>query len=195
MSVCDINLIATRRAQKQRAVAILRTAVYSLIAVLIGVSLMYAKMWTSTRLVESQIAVVKGELESPDLSNGIERVRFLESHIKDFTPRVALLEKVHHSEQAWIDIMNDLTVSMPRGVWVEQMASRHEKTDQTLTFKGAAFTQRDVGQFMLQIEDLNWSKPPSLGFTQTDKNSKRTGTVVNFEVTVPLEKAIGSDLQ
>jgi Tfp pilus assembly protein PilN len=195
MTVCDINLIATRRAQKQRAVAILRAAVYSLIVVLVGVSLLYAKMWAATRLVESQIAVVKGELESPDLANGIERVRFLETNISDFSPRVQLLEKVHDSEQSWINILNDLTRSMPRGVWVEQMSSRHEKAEQTLTFKGAGFTQRDIGQFMLQLEELSWSQPPSLGFTQTDKGKKGSGVVVNFEVTVPLEKVIGSDLQ
>jgi hypothetical protein len=110
MTVCDINLIATRRAQKQRTIAILRCAVYSLIAITVAIGLLYAKIWVATRLVEGQIAVVEGELANPTLADAVERIRFLETNIADYGPRVQLLEKVHDSEQAWIDILSDLSV-------------------------------------------------------------------------------------
>lgn len=194
MTVCDINLIATRRAQKQRTIAVMRCAVYSLIAVLVAVALLYARMWVATRLVEGQIAVVEGELANPTLADAVERIRFLEANIADYGPRVGLLEKVHHSEQAWIDILRDLSVSIPKGVWVSQMTSRRGDQEQTLTFRGSAYTQRNIGQFMLQVEDLDWSNPPRLGFTQKSVTLQGRD-VVDFEVTVPLNKVIGSDLR
>jgi len=194
MTVCDINLIATRRAQKQRTIAILRCAVYSLIAVMVAITLLYAKIWVATRLVEGQIAVVEGELENPTLAEAIERIHFLETNIADYGPRVQLLEKVHDSEQAWMDILNDLSVSIPVGVWISQMTCHRGPQDQTLTFRGSAHNQRDIGRFMLQVEELTWSLPPNLGYTQA--NVSNTGSsLIDFEVAVPLDKPIGSDLR
>jgi len=194
MSVCDINLIATRRAQKQRTIAIMRCAVYSLIAILVAVGLLYAKMWMATRLVEGQIAVVEGELANPTLADAIERIRFLEANISDYGPRVDLLEKVHGSEQAWIDIMTDLSAVIPTGVWVSQMSTHRGPQEQSISLRGSAYNQRDIGQFMLLVEELAWSKAPSLGFTQANTNNQGKA-VVEFEVSVPLDKAIGSDLK
>jgi Tfp pilus assembly protein PilN len=194
MSVCDINLIAARRAQKQRTIAIMRCAVYSLIAILVGVGLLYAKMWMATRLVEGQISVVEGELANPTLADAIERIRFLETNVADYGPRVQLLEKVHGSEQAWIDIMTDLSAVIPRGVWVSAMTSRRGPQEQSIALRGSAYNQRDIGQFMLQVEELPWSQPPNLGFTQANVNFQGKA-VVDFEISVPLDKVIGSDLQ
>lgn len=194
MTVCDINLIAERRAQKQRALTIMRCAVYSLIVVLIAVALLYAKMWVATRLVQGQIAEVEGKLADPAVAQTVERIRFLEAGIADYAPRVDLLEKVHDSEQAWIDIFRDLSASIPSGVWVSQLSSRRGAKDQTLALRGSAYNQRDIGQFMLQVEELTWSKPPNLGFTQ--KSMTLGGRpVIDFEVGVPLERVIGSDLR
>ena len=194
MTVCDINLIAARRAQKQRTIAILRCAVYSLIAILVAVVFLYAKMWVATSLVEGQISVVEGKLANPTLAGAIERINFLETNIADYGPRVDLLEKVHDSEQAWIDILSDLSRSIPQGVWVSQLTSRRGTTDQTIALRGSAYNQRDIGQFMLQVEKLEWSQTPSLGYTQVNAN-QHGRSVVDFEVSVPLNNIIGSELR
>ena len=194
MTVCDINLIAARRAHKQRAAALMRFAFYSVAALLVAVGLMYGKMWMATHVVEGQIALVEGELANPQLSDQIERIAFLETNIADYGPRVQLLEKVHDSEQAWIGILRDLSVSMPQGVWISQMTSHRSDKEQLLTFRGSAYNQREIGQFMLHVEGLGWSQPPTLGYTQANSNP-RGKAVVDFEVSVPLTKVIGSDLR
>ncbi len=194
MTVCDINLIATKRAQRQRAVAIMRCVFYSLFAVLVGLGLMYARMWMSTRLVEGHIAEVEAKLADPALAEATERIRFLETNIADYGPRVQLLQKVHDSEQSWITILNDLSRAIPSGVWVSQFTSHRADKQQSVTLRGSAYNQKDIGQFMLQVEELGWSQPPGLGFTQANANM-RGRSVVDFEVTVPLEKVIGSELK
>ncbi len=193
MTVCDINLIATKRAQRQRAVAIMRCVFYSLFAILVGLGLMYARMWMATRLIEGHIAEVEAKLADPALAEATERIKFLETNIADYGPRVKLLEKVHDSEQAWITILSDLSRAIPSGVWVSQFTSHRGDKQQSVTLRGSAYNQKDIGEFMLQVEELGWSQSPGLGFTQS--NTTRGRAVIDFEVTVPLEKVIGSDLK
>lgn len=194
MTVCDINLIATRRAQKQRAMTVMRCVVYTLIAVLVGVGMVYAKLWVATRLVQGQIAEMQARLSDPALAGAIDRIQFLETNIADFGPRVTLLQKVHDSEDAWIRILRDSSAAIPSGVWISQLTSRHGDKDQSLVLRGSAYNQRDIGEFMLQLEDLAWSEVPKLGFTQV-KTGGRQQSVIDFEVTVPLNRIIGSELR
>jgi len=194
MTVCDINLIATRRAQKLRALTILRCAVYSLIAVLLGVALMYARMFVATRSVQGRIAEVEANLTDPALADAVERIRFLETNIGQLQPRVSLLEKVHDSEEAWIRILRDMSGAIPKGVWISQMTSQRGPQEQTVRLRGSAYRQRDIGEFMLRLEKLSWSGTPNLGYTQANVTMQGR-PVIDFEVSVPLNRVIGSELR
>ncbi len=194
MTVCDINLIATRRAQKLRALTILRCTVYSLIAVLLGVALMYARMFVATRSVQGRIAEVEANLTDPALADAVERIRFLESNIAQLQPRVSLLEKVHDSEEAWIRILRDMSGAIPKGVWVSEMTSERTPEEQTVKLRGSAYRQRDIGEFMLRLEKLTWSGVPKLGYTQANVTLQGR-PVIDFEVSVPLKRVIGSELR
>ena len=193
MTVCDINLIAARRAQKQRALAIMRCAVYSLMAVLLGVALLYAKMLVSSRLVQGRISEVEAKLTDPALADQVERIQFLETKIAALEPRVRLLQKVHDSEEAWIHILQDMSAAIPPRVWISQLSSTRGPEEQTLSLRGSAYSQRDIGEFMLRLEKLRWSATPALSYTQASTNAQGRG-VIDFEITVPLKQPIGSDL-
>ena len=194
MTVCDINLIAGRRAQKLRALAIMRCVVYSLMAVLLGVTLLYARMFVATRSVQGQITEVAAHLTDPALADAVVRIRFLESNIARLDPRVSLLQKVHDSEQAWIYILQDMSGAIPKGVWMSQMSSRRDAQEQVLSVRGSAYRQRDIGEFMLRLEKVNWSDVPKLGYTQANLSLRGT-PVIDFEVAVPLNRIIGSELR
>jgi Tfp pilus assembly protein PilN len=194
MTVCDINLIATRRAQKQRALTIMRCAVYSLIVVFLGVALLYARLLVTSWLVQGRIAEVEAKLTDPALADAVERIQFLETNIAELEPRVSLLQKVHDSEQAWIRILQDVSATIPSRVWIAQFTSHRGPDEQSLSVRGSAHNQRDIGEFMLQLEKLSWSGPPTLAYTQASINI-RGADVVDFEINVPLKRSIGSDLQ
>jgi Tfp pilus assembly protein PilN len=194
MTTCNINLIATRRAQKQRAITLMRFAVYSLIALFVGVALLYAWMTVATRLTAGRVNEIEAKLADPTLTEAVGRIRFLETSIADLEPRLALLEKVHSSEEAWIRILRDVAKCIPGQVWVTQMTSRHGEREQTIALRGSAFAQRDIGEFMLRLDETDWSGSPQLGYTQADAGSRGQGAI-EFEVTVPLKQIIGSDLR
>jgi len=198
MSVCDINLIATRRRQKQRAVALMRCSVYSLIALTVGVVLVYAWMSMAMRLTAGRIAEVDARLNDPSLADAVARIEFLETNIATLEPRVDLLEKVHGSETAWIEVLRDVGSSIPQGVWISQLVSHRQQDEHTISIRGSASRQGDmqgdIGEFMLRLEEPEWSGVPMLGYTQANVNSGGSA-VADFEVTVPLTRAIGSDIR
>jgi Tfp pilus assembly protein PilN len=194
MTVCDINLIAGRRRQKQRSVAVMRLATYSLITLLVGVALIYFYMMVETRLAAGQIADVDAQLSDPALADKIGRIQFVETSIVSLKPRVELLEKVHDSEAAWIRILRDVSGCIPSNVWVTHIASQRVDKGQSLSIKGRAFNQREIGEFMLALDEPEWSGVPKLGFTQV-MGGRDQSSYIEFDITVPLKRAIGSNLQ
>ena len=194
MTVCDINLIAGRRRQKQRAIVVLRLATYSVLALLIAVATVYCWLAVETRFAAGQIADVEAQLHDPVLADKVGRVQFLESNIAGLKPRVDLLEKVHDSEAAWIRILRDVSACIPSDVWVTQFSSQRIDKVHSLSIKGRALNQKDIGQSMLAVDGPSWSGVPKLGFTQAT-SLKDGRSYIDFEITVPLTKIIGSDLR
>jgi len=195
MSVLDINLIAGQRRQKQRSLTIMRCAVYTLIVLGVGVAMLYARLAVATRITQGRITEVEAKLSDPALVDRIARISFLETNIATLGPRVALLEKVHGSEAAWIEILRDVAACVPtsNNLWLAQLASKRAQKEQVLSLKGSAFNQADVGEFMLNLDKPEWSKAPNLGYSQVSMSGKRA--VITFEVSVPLTRVIGSDLK
>jgi len=196
MTVLDINLIATQRRQKQRSITILRCAVYSLIALFVGVAMLYARLVVATRMTEGRITQVQAELSDPARAEAITRINYLDASISKLGPRVALLEKVHSSEAAWIQILRDMAACVPTSgnLWLSQLASKRTEKEQVLSLRGSAFNQADIGEFMLNLDKPAWSKAPALGYSQVSVTG-RGRSVITFEITVPLDRMIGSDLK
>jgi Tfp pilus assembly protein PilN len=195
-TVLDINLIAGRRRQKQRAITILRCAVYSLIVLFLAVALLYARLTAATKLTQGRIAEVEAKLSDPTLAEAVSRIQFLDGNIGKLEPRVDLLEKVHDSEQAWIQILRDVGACVPTAgnVWLSQLGSHRAEKEQVLSLRGSAFNQSDIGEFMLNLDKPAWSKAPALGFTQMNV-TQQGRSVIQFEITVPLSQIIGSGLK
>jgi Tfp pilus assembly protein PilN len=196
MSVLDINLIATQRRQKQRSVTIMRCAIYSLIVLGVGLAMLYARLAVATRITVGRITEIQAKLSDPALADRITRISFLETNIAKLGPRVELLEKVHGSEAAWIQILRDIAACVPtdNNLWLSQLASKRAQKEQVLSLKGSAFNQADIGEFMLNLDRPEWSKVPSLGYSQANVTGKGR-SVITFEVSVPLARVIGSDLK
>jgi len=194
MTVFSINLIAAKRRQRQRSIALLRLAIYSLIGLAVAVLLIYGQMTVNVEEIRGEIAKVEGELTSPQLADSVAKIQYLEQQTKELGPRVQLLEKVHSSESEWIRILQDISACIPQNVWIGQLQSQRNEKEQTLSLRGKAFTQKDVGAFMLALDNPNWSAVPALSYSrvQTDRNA---GSVVEFEITVPLQYVIGSELK
>jgi Tfp pilus assembly protein PilN len=194
MTVFNINLIAARRRQKQRAIALLRLGIYTLIALAVCVGLIYGQMTIRVEEVKGEIAKVEGELTSPALADSVARIQFLEQQTQELGPRVQLLEKVHSSESEWIRILQDISSCIPPDVWIGQLNSQRNDKNQTISLRGKAFTQKDIGAFMLELDRPYWSAIPALGYSQV-RSDPNAGAIVEFEITVPLHYVIGSELK
>jgi len=194
MTVFSINLISAKRRQRQRSIALLRLAIYSLIGLAVAVLLIYGQMTVNVEEIRGEIAKVEGELTSPQLADSVAKIQYLEQQTKELGPRVQLLEKVHSSESEWIRILQDISARIPQNVWIGQLDSQRNDKAQTLSLRGKAFTQRDVGAFMLALDGPDWSAVPALSYSRVQSGPK-VGSVVDFEITVPLQYVIGSELK
>ena len=190
----NINLVANRRAQRLRIAKLARISGYGVLGLMLAVVLTYAWLSIAIALVNSEVREVDARLGDPKLMGALNRITFLESQAAVLRPRVKLLEQVQQSQTDWGQILDDLSKEIPNDVWLTSLASRREQKEQKLVIGGSAMSQRAVGNFMLNLKRGRWCSMPSLGYTQTLRVQRNTG-VVNFEITVTLEKAIGSELQ
>jgi len=90
-------------------------------------------------------------------------------------------------------VLGDLSRCIPNTVWLTNVQSRRDQSGQSLSITGSATSQRAVGDFMLNLKHAVWCGDPVLNFTQTVGLLKQE--VVNFDITAPIKRPIGSELQ
>jgi Tfp pilus assembly protein PilN len=189
----NINLIAGRRAQRLRIAKLARFSAYGVVGLVVALIMVYAWLSIAVTMLTGEIREVEAKLNSPQLVRALNRITFLESQASVLRPRVKLLQQVQQSQKDWGQVLQDLSDVIPNDVWLTSVASRREQEEQKLIIGGSALSQAAVGNFMLNLKAARWCGLPALGYTQT---VRLQGTpVVNFEVTVPLQKPIGSEIQ
>jgi len=188
----DINLIATRRAVRQRSLALMRLAFYSLFGLALIIILMYAWMTVQIRFVSSQIVEAEAVLSAPDIQKNLQRIGFLESEIRGLHPKVRVLKKVHESEDRWMEVLKDIGSNIPADVFVSDISSRAVDRGQQINMSGVAVNQELVGAYMLDIQARDWCG--LLQLVQVDSKRQEVTRGAEFELTIPLKEAIGVDL-
>jgi Tfp pilus assembly protein PilN len=189
----NINLIAERRAQKQRAARLLRIAGYTVVTLLVALGMMYTYFGIALSIVQGQIIECDAKLGDPKFKADLERIAYLEQNCAALEPRVQLLEAVQSSQEAWIAVLNDLSRCIPSTVWLTNVQSRRDQTGQSLAITGSATSQHAVGDFMLNLKQAKWCGDPVLNFTQMVGLQRQE--VVNFDITAPIKQPIGSELR
>ena len=189
----NVNLIAERRAQKQRSAKRLRIAGYTVLSLLLAIGVTYAYFTIALTVVQGEIVEIDAELNNPKLKSALDRIGFLEGRCASLQPRVELLEGVHDSHKAWAEVLNDLSRCIPNSVWLTNVQSRRDQTGRSLSINGSALSQRVVGDFMLNLKQADWCGDPVLNFTQMV--GLLDHEVVNFDITAPISKQIGSELR
>ncbi len=189
----DINLIAARRGQRQRALALMRLAFYGLFGMATLIVLLYAWLTVQISLVSGRIAEAEAVLSSPQMRGDLRHIRYLEGQIAELAPKAQVLKRVHESESRWITVLRDTGNSIPAQVWVASFSSRSADKGQQLTFSGAAFSQRLIGAYMLALQRATWCGPLQLVKADANRDPRKEG-IVDFEVTVPLREPIGIGL-
>lgn len=189
----NINLIAERRAQKQRSARMLRIGGYTVVSLLLAIGVMYAYFTIALSVTQGEIVECDAKLNDPKFRADLQRIAYLENHCAGLEPRVKLLEAVQGSQKAWIDVLNDLSRCIPNSVWLTNVQSRRDQTGQSLAITGSATSQRAVGDFMLNLKQARWCGDPVLNFTQTIGLMNRE--LVNFDISAPIKQPIGSELR
>lgn len=187
----DINLLAARRAQRQRAIALMRLAFYGLFGMAAVIVLLWVWMTMQISLINGQITELNGYLVS--MEKDTSRIKFLETQTSLLTPKVTVLKKVHDSELRWIEILRDIGSRIPANVGVTALISKRADRGQQVSVSGVASSERLVGAYMLALQPMQWCGPLQL----QEVSAKQKGMVADqkeFEILIPLKQPIGLNL-
>ena len=186
----DINLIASRRAQRQRSIALMRLAFYSLLGLGVIVVLLYFWMTFEINLVQGRIQEVEASLQDPAIKENIKKINFLDGQIAILGPKVNVLKKVHDSESRWIEVLRDIGAAVPANVGITSFASRRVDRGHQISLNGSAASQALIGAYMLAVQSDTWAGPLQLVQADTS-HAVRDFNLVNFELIIPLKEPIG----
>jgi Tfp pilus assembly protein PilN len=186
----DINLIATRRAQRQRAIALMRLAFYGLLGLGVVLVLLYFWMTFEINYVQARIQDAEASLQDPTVQENIKQINTLDSQIAILGPKVKVLKKVHDSESRWIEVVRDIGAAVPANVGITAFTSRRVDRGQQISLSGAAASQSLIGAYMLAVQSDAWAGPLQLVQADTSRSAKNSN-LVNFELTIPLKEPIG----
>ena len=189
----DLNLIAGQRARKLQRMRLRRVTVYGLLVLSLGIAVMYGTMTVNTLILHSRIAEVNAGLDDSMFRAELKRFYTRETQLNTLRPRVSLLERVHDSEFAWLQVARDLAQVIPTDVWLTRMQSRRQDVQHTITLAGVAMTQRSVGDYMLALADAPWVHEADLAFTR--RKTLGGNEVMEYELSLTLKTPVGSILE
>lgn len=188
----NINLIAERRARKQREDTVLRISWMGVALVLLGMVALNVTWWNELRITES--ARNQMEAKAAESEEALKQFLALKAEVQEKDKIVMLLRQVRVSESAWMTILADVSHLIPDDVVLTGLTTQAGDKGVAVRLTGQARDERMVAQFMQDIPDLTrWARTPNLNRLKFD-DQQGYGRIAGFELVVPVIGLYGGDL-
>jgi Tfp pilus assembly protein PilN len=198
----SINLIASRRADRQKAEGATRTMIY-FTATEIGVMLIILSC-LCLRLVQTNQNVDQLNDRIEKLKPSVAAIQTLQDQTLAMQPKLDALNTARGNTLYWYSALQDLTASLPQGTWLTSVGTLGDPnnvasgatgqaatTTAALNVAGMAPTPDQVGQTMLQINQHPTLDSATLNFVQQAGDAAHPQ--VTFQMVVQLKpKLAGS---
>jgi Tfp pilus assembly protein PilN len=191
--VININLIAERRARKQREATILRMGTLGVLLIVFIMVALNVAWWKLGQDTAIRLKSTEDQLEIRREDR--DKFRALKAEVEEKREIVKLLDQVRVSEQAWMIILADISRVIPNDVVLTTFTT--ETTDKMiqLRFAGRAKDKTTVGRFYNALPTATrWAKTPILGDMSQQEERDLGVTQEAFEITVPVKGLYGGEL-
>jgi len=141
-------------------------------------------LWQESRLKaldkDIQQTRMEAERQRADLAL-VEELTALKERILE---RMQVVEQLNQNRSRWIEIMTDLSASMPEEMWLTSF--KEEQTGQSgqARIQGLTFSLKPIALFMDQLEESHWFKGPQ--FTYAQRLPVEEGMAYDFEIRAKL---------
>lgn len=190
----NINLIAERRARKQRETTILRMSTLGVVLVVFAMLALNLAWW---QFGNDEQRKLKSSITALDKAHDLlKSFVALKTEVEQKREIGNLLGRVQLSEGAWMVILSDLSHTIPNDVVLTALATDTENDAVTLRLSGRAKDQQTVGAFMKLLREgtTGWVDTPRLVSVTLNDNKTLGTSVETFEITVPVKGLYGGEL-
>lgn len=178
----NINLIAERRARKQRVARLTKSAFFAMAGSLLGVVGMLS--WTTAERIELSRDLAEADKRMDRLRPHLDEIARIQRRIADNRPKVETLENARLATLRWCAVFNSLPRTLPADTWLEKVdalpADPQTGAPTRLTVHAVSRTQSQAGQAAV----LMAAQPI---FSQIDIRSTRTESTPSGQEIVKFE--------
>ena len=183
----NINLIAERRAQRQRIERLCRTSFFAMAGSLLGVVGMLS--WTAAQRLELSGELAAANRRMRRLEPDLREIARIQRRIADSRPKVETLENARLSTLRWCAVFNALPRVLPAETWLEKLdavpGDPVAGTPTQLTVHAVSRTQSQAGQAAVLMAAQPIFEEIDIRSTRTQSTASGK-TVVKFEMSASL---------
>jgi Tfp pilus assembly protein PilN len=175
----SINMIAPRRAEKQRLERDMRRLVLVIMAELIlAVGL---GGWVCTKAYTIRTSINRLDAQIAKLQPVVKEIEQYESATKQLAPKLKLLGEAKDRTMRWYNSLDRLTQSLAASTFLTRIITSGDSTEGTnISLSGVSSSQEKVGETMLRIQTIPDFENVNLAFTRKTANRDVSG--FEFEV-------------
>ncbi|MCE5322005.1 PilN domain-containing protein [bacterium] len=177
----SINMIAPRRAEKQRLERDMRRLVLVILAELIIAVILGG--WACTKAYTMRLNINRLDAQIAKLQPVVKEIEQYESATKKLTPKMDLLADAKDSTMRWYNSLDKLTQSLAASTYLTRI-SASQSTDKsvqtTVSLTGISDTQERVGETILRLQTIPDFDKVDLHFTKKMASNSQSG--FEFEI-------------
>jgi len=190
--VININLIAERRARRQREVTILRMSTLGVVLIVFIMVVLNLAWWKLTVDTAHTLTMTEQTLTERRVER--DAFRALKADVEEKREIVTLLGQVRVSESAWMIILADISRVISPDVVLASFTTETKNDAIWLRLTGRARDFKTAGSFMESLRvGTRWAKTPTLGGLTSGENRDTGVTQATFEIRVPVEGLYGGE--
>lgn len=196
----NINLIAERRARKQRETNIVRMSTLG-VALVIFVMAALNLAWLQFG-IDYKKDQTRKQQDLRDARGNLESFLALKKEVEGDRKIADLLARVRNSEGAWLIILADLSRTLPNDVVLTGLTTNEDNAQISLRLTGRAKDQRAISLFMTRLKEMTrlpdgsggWAEIAKLDNSALVENKDLGTTQMSFDVVIPIEGLYGGEL-
>lgn len=176
----SINMIAPRRAEKQRLERDMRRLAGVILAeliVAIGLS-----GWVCTKIFTTRAKVNDLNVQIQKLQPIVNEIEKNKKETASLKPKLELLGQARTNTMRWYNSLDRLTASLPSSTWLTRIStvSQATNTAMVININGVSINQAKVGEIMMQMGKNPDLDGVDLHFTQ--KTNINSANAIEFEI-------------
>jgi len=141
-------------------------------------------LWQGTRVRALDGAIqetrVEAERQRADLAL-VEELTALKERILE---RMQVVEQLNQNRTRWIDILTDLSLSMPEDMWLMTFKEERNASSGLARIQGMTFSLKPIALLMDELEESEWFRQPQ--FTYAQRLPVEEGMAYDFEIRAQL---------